>query len=183
MRSGDVREGPDDAALAGELGGADGLGDPEIGELDEPVVADQHVGRLDVAVDHVLGVDVIQRLAEASQNRQRAFGRHGAARRDVGQRFARHVLHDDQRVLVVGHEGVVDRNEVRVVQRRAQLGFTLEAGEARLRRVRVQPLDRDIAPELRVLGEEDRRHSPGAQAPAHLVAAGQDPAPADLLSR
>jgi hypothetical protein len=58
----------------------------------------------------------------------------------------------------------VDRGDVRMVQRREGLGFTLEASQAiRIVRERLgQNLDRDIAVQLGIAGAKDFAHAPAA---------------------
>jgi hypothetical protein len=71
----DVGDGPDQDAGGGVLcGGTDGLGQPEVGDLDPAVVGDQHVLRLDVAVDQPGPVGRGQRGHDGLEQRQRPCG-------------------------------------------------------------------------------------------------------------
>jgi hypothetical protein len=65
----------------------------------------------------------------------------------------------------------VDRRDVRVIQRREGLGFTLEAREAVgvVRERLGQNLDRDVAIQLRVAGAEDLAHAAFADRRGDLV--------------
>jgi hypothetical protein len=59
--------------------GADGLGEAEVGDLDPAavgLVADQHVLRLDVAVDQAGAVRGGERGDDRLEQRQRPGGRH-----------------------------------------------------------------------------------------------------------
>jgi hypothetical protein len=156
----------------GDAGALGGGGDAEVRELDDPAgVVDQHVRGLHVPVDDTRRVGVVERRGDRLQHLECPVGIHPAARDLVAQRVARDVLHDDQDALVVG-DRVVDADDVRVVQRRADLGLALEAPADVLRAVGVQALDRDIALQAAVLCEENGGHSACSQAPLHAVAAG-----------
>ena len=65
----------------------------------------------------------------------------------------------------------VDAGDVRVIQRREGLGFTLEAGEpiSVVRERLGQDLDRDVAIQLRVAGPEDLPHAAFADAGDNFV--------------
>ncbi len=69
-----------------------------------------------------------------------------------------------------------------MVERRPQPRLALEASQARLGRIGVQPLHRDLAAEALVGREEHRRHAAGSQAANHPVAAGEHGSPCYLLS-
>ena len=130
--------------------------DAEVDEHDAAVGHDQ-VLRLDVAVDDVLLVDVVQRLARLAAplddlvDRQpgRALGREA-----VVEALALDQLHDD--VVVAGVAEVVDdAHDARVVELGQQPRLDLEARD--VRRVE-QALDGDEAPGLAVERAVDRAH-------------------------
>jgi hypothetical protein len=65
----------------------------------------------------------------------------------------------------------VDSRDVRVIQRREGLGFTLEARKpiSVVRERLGQDLDRDVAIQLRVAGPEDLAHAPFADTGDNFV--------------
>ena len=65
----------------------------------------------------------------------------------------------------------MDRRDVRVIQRRESLGFTLEAREpiSVVRERLGQDLDRDVAIQLRVAGPINLPHAPFADAGDNFV--------------
>ncbi len=164
-----VGRGAEHRAAAGDARGVGRRGDPEVDELRDGVVAQQHVGGLDVPVHHALGVRVVERRAELAGHPSHAPGPQRAVAKRRRERLARHVLHDDEDALVVDG-GVEDGDEVRVVQRGAELRLAHEALLDVRRAVGMQPLDRDLPVESLVMAQQDGRHSPGAQVPEHAVA-------------
>ena len=139
----------------------DGPGDAEVRDLHPPVATDQDVAGLHVAVDDPPGVGRL----EGSRGLGGDPG--GLARRqrpgasdDRGEVLALDDLHDDERaglVLAV----VVDRDDVRVVERRRVLRLLAEArAEVGVPAVLgAKQLDGDVAIELAVVGPVDGRHA------------------------
>ena len=82
----------------------------------------------------------------------------------LAQRLAFEQLRHDVGHAVV-HADVVDREDVRVIQRRSGARFLLEALKPAGigRGVRGKNLDRDVAPEPRVAGAIDLAHPAGAE--------------------
>ena len=112
------------------------------------------------------------------------IGSSGASLADqLLERAAREVLHRDVVRAVVG-AAVVDADDVGVLEAGRRLGLAAEAlDEVRvLGEAAVQQLQRDLAPELLVLGQEHVGHPPGAEAREHLVAAVDDRAVVDARS-
>ena len=62
-----MRSAPDDARLVSLLGDHR---EPEVGQLGHVAGGHQHVGRLDVAVDHPLVMCVVERLGHLGQDSQ-----------------------------------------------------------------------------------------------------------------
>ena len=89
---------------------------------------------------------------------------HGPVLDDVAQRPPRDELHREER-RAVGLPDVVDRDDVRVVQRGGGAGFVREAGEAVLvvREVRREDLERDLAAEAGVASAVNVPHAPRAE--------------------
>ena len=67
---GEVLRGADDRALLGHLARA-GAGDPEVRDLDDALRVDDHVVRLDVAVDDAVPVRVAERGEDLARVRDR----------------------------------------------------------------------------------------------------------------
>jgi hypothetical protein len=59
-----IRRGTDHRAGAGNSSDVDEQRDPEVGEQRMVLLVEQHVGRLDVAVSHLVGVDVGQGVGQ-----------------------------------------------------------------------------------------------------------------------
>ena len=142
------------------------------------VTADQHVGRLDVAMDVAGVVDGVERLAEARRDLARPLGLERALdphqRPQVGSRDVAH--HDVCAVAV--EPGLVDRDHVGMLDRRRGAQLAQEPAP-RLRIVEAlgrDDLDRDVAPEAVLAGAVDHAH---ATAPDRLL----DPAAAEQVTR
>ena len=148
------------------------LREAEVEDLDAPVLRDEEVLGLQVAVDDALlvrggeAVRDLHRVVDGLARRQPATGEHRA------QRLALEQLLDDVGSVVVRAD-VVDGGDVGMVEDARGLRFLLEAAQAvRVLRERGgQHLDRDLASEARVLRAVDLAHSPGADLAEDLVGA------------
>ena len=156
----EVLRGADDRADLGHVGRVRGAGDAEVGHLEDAVGADQHVVRLDVAVDDAAPV----RVLEPGQRLLGVADRLALGQRRVGvdlvlQRLAVDVLHRDV-VLAAGLAAVVDGDDVGVRQAGRRPGLPAEAlDEPLVARVPLgQDLDGDPAVERLVGGEVDVGH-------------------------
>ena len=113
-----------------------------------------------------VGVRVVERGGDGPQQLERALGVQRRVLEHVGERAARDVLHDEEEVVVL-REHVEHRHEVRVVQRGHDPRLPAQPLRRRLGHLgAVQALDRDLAPERLVLGQEDGGRAAGAQ-PSH----------------
>src|SRR6185436_11304683 len=148
-------------------------GQPEIENLDAPLAGDEQVLRLQVAVDDA----ALVRGGKPARDLNRVVDRLG--RRDpplllqaVAQRLALEQLHhrvDDARFVA----DVVDGEDVGMIERGHRPRLALEAREAIGGGVglRGKDLDRDLAPEPRVVGAIDLAHAAPADRAEDLVRA------------
>ena len=99
-------------------GGVGRPGDAEVGQLHQPVLADQDVGRLDVAVDDLGLVGDPECQRALADHRANLFGRERAVVADqLREGFAVDELHDEEgEALVLAV--VEERGDVGVDQRR-----------------------------------------------------------------
>ena len=154
--------------------------DAEVGDLQPRLVGldllvgrDEHVVRLDVAVDDPVPVREAERLQQLLRVGDRRVDRERAARHDqLLEAAPLDHLHGD----VVGAlrlAAVVDGDDVRMREPGGRLRLAPEAldEEVVLRVALVQDLDGDAAAELLVLGEVDVGHAAGAELPQDPVAA------------
>ncbi|SCE26541.1 hypothetical protein GA0115252_13839 [Streptomyces sp. DfronAA-171] len=176
-----VLHGADEFPGPGQRGRARLDGDPEVGEHDAPTLAEEHVRRLHVAVQHTHRVRGAQRGEHRPADaRGLRDGQRAVLAEHVGERPGRHVLHDDARQAAVVHD-VVDHDDVRVRDHRGAARLAprarVHALELVLGEVRrhMELLQRDTAPEHRVLGEVDGAHAPAADPFEQPVAATDEP--------
>ena len=146
--------------------------DAEVRDLRAPVGVDQHVLRLDVAVDQEARVRGLERPPDLDRVGHRLRHRQAAEPPDaLLQRLALDVLEDDVgRALVLA--GVDHRHDVRVVQLRDRARLAPEALQlvGVVRDVAVHELDRDPALECRVERPVDARHAARADLLVQAVA-------------
>ena len=90
---------------------------------------DQHVGRLDVAVDDPFLVGVLDRLADRRRKFAAARGRQLVVVAVLGDRHALDQFHDEVGPAGVGGAGVEDPGDVGVVHQGQRLPLGLEAGD------------------------------------------------------
>lgn len=165
----DVRGGADEHAGGGDRRVPLDLGDAEVGEHDAPVLGDQHVGRLHVAVQDALAVRRAQHVEDGEPDLGGPPRRQRAVLADrLGERLALDQLHDDPRaVVLVDH--VVDGHRAVVADPCDRLGLTQGARDQPALLVLVdrgrepQFLDRDRAAERLVVGAPDRTHAASAE--------------------
>ena len=158
--------------------------DAEVRDLDAALVVDEHVVRLDVAVDDPVPVRVPERREHLADVRDRhGDGARAAGDEELLQRPSLDVLHDDV-VRAVGLAAIEDRDDVRVREAGRVRCLAPEAlDELRVVRVAlVEHLDRDLATELLILGEPDVGHAAAPELALEPVAARED-RPASLVDR
>ena len=166
---------PEDAAGRGDAVLFELARDAEVGQLGAPLLVDQDVLRLDVAVDHVAAVGD----AEAARDLDRVGDRLLRVERadppdPLLQRLSLDVLEDDVGVAAV-LAGVDHRDDVGVGQLGDRPGLLAEALQLvlLLGHLAVHHLDRDRPVERVVTCQVDGRHAAAAQFRLQPVAAGE----------
>ena len=149
--------------------------DPEVGQLRPPLLVDQHVLRLDVAVDHVAGVGDAEPARDLDRVGDRLLRVERADPRDpLLQRLALDVLEDDVGVAAV-LAGVDHRDDVGVGELGDRARLLAEALQlvGLLGHLAVHHLHRDRPVERLVARQVDGRHPAAAQLRLQPVAAGE----------
>ncbi|MBK8027308.1 MAG: hypothetical protein IPK19_39425 [Chloroflexi bacterium] len=133
----DVQPGAErDAGMRQTRGGA-GEGQSEIGQARRAVFGEQHIGRLDVAVDDVQVVGAGQRVGQFQGDGQRRLDRElRLPPEQIGQSATTYVLHDDD-LAAVGLARSQDFDDVRMIEPVEQIDFPLKPRD-RLRLARRQ---------------------------------------------
>jgi hypothetical protein len=147
------------------LGGQE-LGDPEVEDLhalaadDLGVGHQEHVLRLEVAMDDALGVRRGQRGGDLPRQAQRVAHRQRPAGQPRVERLAVQELHDQERAAVAVVAEVEHRDDAGVDDRGRGPRLVEEPHDdvRSVRQTRVQDLDRGRSPEQAVLAEVDRPH-------------------------
>ena len=149
-----------------------GFGQAEVQHLHGAVGGHLDVGGLQIAVDDALVVRVLERVGHLPRDGQRFVERNRPAADALRQRRAFDQFHH-QRADWAGFFQAVDGRDVRMIERRQELGFALEAGHALgiAGEGLGQDLQRDVAIEASVAGAVDFAHAAGAEERDDLVGA------------
>lgn len=152
-----------------ELGPGE-LGQAEVQDLHAPVVRDEEVRRLEIAVDDPLRVGHGQALRHLDRVVEGLAHRERALRKPRRQRVSLQELRHHVGRAIVGPD-VVHGQDVGMVQRAGGAGFLLEATDAFgvLGDRGGQDLDRHFAPEAGVAGAIDLAHPAGADERQDLI--------------
>ena len=138
--------------------------------------AEEHVRRLDVAVDHALAMRIVERVEDLAHQSDRIGRLEPLAPLEVLPEVAPgHVLHRDERRAVVLVE-VVDRDDVRMIEASGGLRLAAESREhdrriLALELVGADRLQRDDPLDHRIVGLVDHAHRSAAELAADLVLA------------
>jgi hypothetical protein len=140
------------------------LGQPEVDHLRHGlavIAGDEHVGRLEVAVDDPLLVRVLHGLADQDEQLQPFPGREAMPVAVLGDGHALDQLHHEVRAAGRRAAGIEDLGDVRVVHHRQRLPLRFEPRDDRTRvQAQLDDLDRHLARHgLRLLGAEDGTHA------------------------
>ena len=142
---------------------AEHAAEAEVGDLDDVALAEQHVLRLDVAVDDAVSVRVRERAEHRADDAQRLGRRQRAFAQNLAQAAPLDVFHDEERTAV-DLAAVDDGDDVGVRELAQHVGLAVEALEKLrvLREVRGEHLERDRAAERELRGAVHRAHAAAA---------------------
>ena len=115
LRRGVIERADEEACLRDPLAPRP-LRDPEVGQVHPPAGLEQHVGRLDVAVNEVFRMRRVERPRDLLEDRNRAVGRERPRLEQLVEVAPADVAHRDVDDPV-GLARVVDRDDARVVER------------------------------------------------------------------
>ncbi len=152
------------AAEACGLLGAERFREPEVEHLHLAVGRELHVRGFEIAVHDAFFVRRLERVRDLARDLDRLGHGDRPADQPIRERRSLDELELEERHAVdVLH--AVDRRDMRMIQRREQHRFLLEACEpvGLLRELRRQHLDRDLAPELGVERAVHLAHAPGPE--------------------
>ena len=100
---------------------------PKSTSFGTPSTVDQHIRRLDVAVDHQVLVGVLDRRADDPEQRHALRGRRRARGAVLGDRLPLHVLHHQVGLAGVGRAAVEHGGDVGMLEARQDLSLQEEA--------------------------------------------------------
>jgi hypothetical protein len=160
-----VGEDPDDLTGLRERRGVPGAGDAEVRQPSSPIHVDQDVGRLDIAVDDALSVDVGERPEQPASEPDQVELAGPPGGDPLGERVAPDQLHDPIRTRPPGPE-VENPHKAGMAQTRGHPRLALEPPPiALIPREHVRrDLHRHLAPETLVTRHPHGRH-PAASEP------------------
>jgi hypothetical protein len=143
--------------------------DAEVRDLQHAVVANEEVGRLDVAVDETRVVRMLEARARLHTKRDDALGRQLPG---LGQGRARDAFHDDERPAVLV-AGVIHTHDVRMREAAREPSFAHEAPHEVVVAPQMlgQELDRHAALELGIVSEVHDGHPAAAELALDPIAA------------
>ena len=144
----------------------------EVEDLREAFSGNHDVPRLEIAVDHTHFMSAREPVGDLLGDVQQLLDRERAPGQQLGQRHAVHELHGDVRDRIGGTD-VINRQDVRVVERRGRTGFRFQSfqplgirGQGRR-----QDLDGDVPAEARVPRPVHLPHPARAERRQDLVGA------------
>ena len=166
------RRAEDHAGAGQAVGGVGGGGHPEVGEVGAPLVVEEDVGGLDVAMDDAAPVGVGEGRQQPVGDGEDPVGRQGPALpHEVGEAASGEVGHDEDHVAAVVDD-VEEGDDGLVLDRGEGVELALETGPGQLHlgrgAVEAEALERDegaVGP----ASEIDHAHATPGQAPDDLV--------------
>src|SRR5581483_449374 len=140
------------------------LGQAEVEQLYLATTADEHVPRLDVAMDDAAGVGGIERVGNLDGDAQQLIQLHGAAGDSVVERVPFQQLHGDE-MPAVSMPDLKDGADVLVIERGRRAGLHLEAfqGLGSTGKIFGKELQGHAAPQVEVFSLIHHAHPAGAQ--------------------
>jgi hypothetical protein len=126
--------------------------DSEVEHLRRAIRTNLDVRRLQIAMDDAPFVRGVEGIGDLPGDPARLVDRHRAVQKEIGERRPFDEFQHERAQVPVGvgrPVNAVDRGDVLMIERREQVGFTLEAGEAIgiARELAGQHLDRNVAAE------------------------------------
>ncbi len=139
-------------------------GEAEVEHAHAAARGDEDVGRLDVAVDDSRAMRCLQRIGNLDGQLEQRVQRQRSRADPLLQRRPLEILHHDERPPVLLAD-VVDRADIRVIQRGGRPRFAREPGQRCwiLRELRRDELERHRAVQPRVFGLVDDAHAAAGQ--------------------
>ena len=143
--------------------------DPDEAEIEHanpPVVPDNHVGRLDVAVDQPGRMQCGEADGDLSKHDDDVLPRANLRHQPALERGPRHEFHGDEQLVIRGPD-LVNRDEVGVRDLGHRLGFTQQSfapTTADVPDMGTQDLDSEVAIERVIVSGIDDTHTAGAEA-------------------
>jgi hypothetical protein len=165
---GHVAGGADDDVTGGEQGVVDELRDAEVAD-EGALVPEEDVTGLEVAVGDTAGVDVREGVSEAAAEGDCDGGAQRSVTEAVGEGVAVDELHDHERAVVLGADGV-GGDDTGVSQAPEDRHFPVESVFVRSDRPGMEELHRDVLTEDVVVRLVDARRSAGSDERTQLVA-------------
>ena len=88
---------------------------PEVEDLHEAICPEYYVCRLQVPVHDPPGMCMHERVGDLAHDLEHRVERHLAAADESGKRIARHIFHDDIRVVAID-DHIMDGSDVRMIE-------------------------------------------------------------------
>ena len=152
--------------------GLDPLGQAEVGDVRMPLVIDQDVGRLQVAMQDAPHMGMVHSLGRLGQKRCRGPGIVLEGRELLGEVSPLDELHAEV-LLTLMVANFINRHDPRVIQQCDGLGLVLESPQLRVVSQHAGPdhLEGDRPVEADLAGLVDHAHAAAAQFPVDLIVA------------
>ena len=168
-----VRRGTDDHTGARQVGvrgarvrhrGGQEPCDSEVEDLHEAICPEDHVCRFQVPVHDPPGMCMHERVGDLAHDFEHRVERHLAAADESGKRIARHIFHDDIRVVAID-DHIMDGSNVRMIELAQHLRFEQQPCEGiwSVPMADRNPFQRHLPEQLRVPSQIDLGHSTGAE--------------------
>ena len=146
-------------------------GEAEIDELRGAFAGDEHVARLDVAVDELLSVGRVEPAGHVEGDPEHlGLGKGALVRNELLEADRLQQLHRDEEIPMIATDRV-NLHHVRMDDRRGELRLALEHGDERFVAAErlMEDFQGDLASEIAVEGAEDLAHPAFAEGPRDFI--------------